>query len=99
MYKITVPTVITNGHFDKEKTLSEIKRSGAQRIALAIERELDYAFSSPGNLKLLKELISYYKSNGLETVVWLGETLGHGSFESKGNSKYDKSTTTKNEAV
>lgn len=41
MYKITVPTIITNGHFNKEKTLSELKRCNADRIAIAIDRELD----------------------------------------------------------
>ncbi len=53
MYKVTVPTVINNGHFNKVKTLDEFKRSGAHRIALAIRREDDYAFSSPNSLKLL----------------------------------------------
>lgn len=79
MYKITVPTIVTNGHFDKEKTLSELKRAGAHRIALAIDRELPYKFSSPKNLELLKDLIKYYEDNGLETLVWLGETWGHNS--------------------
>lgn len=77
MYKITVPTVITNGHFNREKTLAELKRCGADRVALAIDRELDYAFSSPENLRLLGELVTYYRENGLEILVWLGETLGH----------------------
>lgn len=79
MYKTTVPTIITNGHFNKEKTLAELKRCGAERIALAIDRELDYSFSSPENLKLIKELVEYYHANGLEVLVWLGETLGHDS--------------------
>lgn len=77
MYKVTVPTIITNGHFNKEKTLSELKRCGADRVALAIDRELKYTFSSPENLKLLKELVEYYHENGLEVLVWLVETLGH----------------------
>lgn len=77
MYKITVPTVITNGHFNKEKTLSELKRCGAERVALAIERELDYCFSSDENLAILKECIEYFHENGLEVAVWIGETLGH----------------------
>ena len=47
MYKITVPTIVTNGHFNKEKTLSELKRAGAHRIALAIDREIEHKFSSP----------------------------------------------------
>ena len=77
MYKTTIPTVVTNGHFNREKTLTEIKRSGAQRIAIAIDREIGFSFSTPENLKLISELIAYYKENGLETLVWLGETFGH----------------------
>jgi len=77
MYKITVPTIISNGHFNKEKTLQELKRCRADRVALALDREMDYAFSSPENLELLKELLTYYRQNGLETLVWLGESLGH----------------------
>lgn len=77
MYKITVPTIVTNGHFNKEKTLSELKRAGAHRIALAIDREMEHKFSSPENLELIKELIEYFEANGLETLVWLGETFGH----------------------
>ncbi len=77
MYKITVPTIVTNGHFNKEKTLSELKRCGAHRVALAIDREIDYTFSAPENLNLIEELTKYYKKNGFETLIWLGETLGH----------------------
>lgn len=44
MYKVTVPTVITNGHFNREKTLAEIKRCGAERIALAVDREFRLCF-------------------------------------------------------
>lgn len=77
MYKVTVPTIVTNGHFNKEKTLAELKRCKADRVALAIDREIEYAFSSEEHLSLLRELIAYYRENGLETLVWLGETLGH----------------------
>jgi len=69
MHKVTIPVLITNGHFNKEKTLAEMKRSGAQRIALAITREPGYEFSSPENLALLKDCIAYFKENGLETLV------------------------------
>jgi len=88
MYKTTIPTVVTNGHFNREKTLREIKRCGAERIAIAIDREVGHAFSSPENLKLIKELIAYYKENGLKTLVWLGETFGHDGSPAKENSPY-----------
>lgn len=88
MYKTTIPTVVTNGHFNREKTLTEIKRSGAQRIAIAIDREIGYSFSTPENLKLISELIAYYKENGLETLVWLGETFGHDGSPATGKLPY-----------
>jgi len=77
MYCVSVPTVVDNGHFNREKTLAELKRAGAHRVALALTRDVDAAFSTPENLALLKELITYFENNGLETIVWLGETLGH----------------------
>jgi len=77
MYKISVPVAATDPHFKKEETLNELKRCGAARVALAIARELDYSFTSPENLKILKELVAYYKENGFETIIWLGETFGH----------------------
>lgn len=96
MRKITVPTVVTNGHFDKNKTLSELKRCGAERIALAIDRELDYEFSSQENLELLRELIKYYEDNGLETIVWIGETCGHAGGPAEENPKYTQVRTIQN---
>lgn len=88
MYKVTVPTIITNGHFNKEKTLDELKRCGAERVALALDRELEYSFSSPENLKLLKELVKYYHDNGFEVLVWLGETFGHSGVKQNDKGKY-----------
>ncbi|MBR4887537.1 MAG: hypothetical protein IKU17_00150 [Clostridia bacterium] len=88
MYKISVPTIVTNGHFNKEKTLKELKRCKADRIVLAVDREMGHAFTSPENLKLLEELIAYYEANGLETMVWLGETLGHEPNPAREDSPY-----------
>ncbi len=69
MYKISVPVAGTDPHFKKEETLGELNRCGAKRVALAIARELDYSFSSPKNLKTLKELTSYYQENGFEVII------------------------------
>ena len=77
MYKISVPIVIASKGFNKEKVLSELRRCGAHRIALALEREVAKPYSSERVLNLLKELIEYYKENGFEVIVWLGETFGH----------------------
>jgi hypothetical protein len=75
--KVTVPVVITSGHFRRDAALSELRRAGADRVALALDREMDFAFSSEENLAFLKELIAYFEGNGLEVMVWLGETFGH----------------------
>lgn len=94
MRKVTVPTVVTNGHFNKETTLEELKRCNAQRIALAIDREIEHKFSSPENLALIKELIEYYEENGIETLVWLGETCGHAGGSADENPPYTPQRTT-----
>lgn len=88
MYKTIVPTLITNGHFNREITLKELKRIGADSVALAVERELQYRFSSPENLQLLRELIEYYQENGLAVLVWLGETFGHEGGKPEGDQPY-----------
>ena len=94
MRKITIPTIVTNGHFNKEATLKELKRCNADRIAIAIDREIEYKFSSPENLNLIKELIGYYEENGIETLVWLGETCGHAGGKADANSPYTPLRTT-----
>ena len=88
MYKITVPTIISHPHFDKEGTLHELRRSGAHRIALALDREMGHAFSSPKTLAKLKELIPFFKNEGFEVLVWLGETFGHNGAREEGESPY-----------
>ncbi len=77
MYKITVPVQVYNEHFNKEKTLAELKRSGAHRVALTQGRVLDDKETMDSRLRNLEQYIKYFKENGLETVVWMGETLGH----------------------
>lgn len=77
MYTSTIPVMVTNEHFNKEKTLKEIKRCGAEKIALAVSRELGHSFSTPENIEKIKELIDYYRKNGLDVIVWMGESFGH----------------------
>lgn len=79
MYKIIVPTVIDNGHFDKEKTAQELMRCGVRDIALAVEQD----FSSNKNWGLLKELISYFEEKDFEVIVWMGEMMGHARMDAK----------------
>lgn len=88
MYKITVPAIISYPHFDRDGILAELRRSGARRIALAVDREVGHAFSSEQNLQKLKELIAFFKENGFESLVWLGETFGHNGDEERGESPY-----------
>lgn len=77
MYKITVPVRCKTAHEHKESTLAQLRRCGAHRVAIAIHRELSYRFSSQETLDKLTELIEYFEKNGLEVLVWIGETLGH----------------------
>lgn len=77
MYTVTIPVICDIAYEHKESTLKELKRGGADRVAIALYRELPYKFSSKETLAHLKELIEYFEANGLETLVWLGETLGH----------------------
>ncbi len=76
-YKTTIPVRFREDHFIKEKALAECKRSGAERLALTLGRELDWRFSSPEKLAKLRYHIEYFKSHGFEVMVWLGETVGH----------------------
>ena len=76
MYKTTVP-IIVDTHFDKETLLRELCRCKADRIAFALNRELEYTFTSPANMARLEEMLNYFKEQGFETAVWIGETLGH----------------------
>lgn len=76
MYTYTVP-VVCDGGFEKEELLRELKSVGAGRIALALSRGPSYPFSEPETAKRLEELVRYYRENGLEVAIWIGETLGH----------------------
>lgn len=76
-YKTIIPFVINNGHFNKEKTLREVKRANADMLLLAINPDEGYYFSSPNSLLLIKECVEYYRQNGFEVGVWLGESFGH----------------------
>ena len=52
-YKTIIPFVINNGHFNKEKTLREVKRANADMLLLAINPDEGYYFSSPNSLLLI----------------------------------------------
>ncbi len=63
--------------YKRETTTSELKRIGADRVALIMMRDLRYKFSPPDELERLTEEIKIYKAEGFECMVWLGETFGH----------------------
>lgn len=77
-YNINVPVNFGYG-FGSEEALRELKRCGVPRAALGLGRELDgeYGFSTARTVEALKRDISLLKENGLEVIVWLGQTFGH----------------------
>lgn len=82
MYTVTIPVMIRDG-FDREATLREVKRARAERIMLAVPREFtDTAdglrIKTNGYIELLCELVPYYRENGLDVGIWIGQTMGHG---------------------
>lgn len=78
MYKVTVPLFLAHEHFDKEGALAQVKRMGAERVALA-GCQLTHSVGKDPEIKAyLTSLIDFYHQNGLEVLVWTGNTLGHG---------------------
>ena len=77
MYKLSVPVMCRAAYKYKEETLRELKRCGAERVVIGLKREMDFRFSSGEVLSMLGELVPYFKGEGLEVAVWIGETLGH----------------------
>lgn len=77
MYSVTVPMICDQIYPYKEAVLKELKRSGVTRVAITLYRELENGGSSQETLDNLKEIISFFEENGYETMVWIGETIGH----------------------
>ena len=77
MYSVTVPVICHTAYLHREETLKCLKEAGANRVAIALYREMEYGGSSPETLKELGELLRFFEANRMETLVWLGETLGH----------------------
>lgn len=70
MYKISVPVMLSE-RFDKDKTLLALRKMDAERIFLAIPILSFDQDKRKDTLKSLEDLIKFYKSEGLETGVWL----------------------------
>lgn len=84
MYSISVPVIWKEeeGMFLREEILNELKRAKADRIMLAVERKfsggrLEYV----KNVEKLRSDVEFFKQNGLEVVIWIGESIGHGGYE------------------
>ncbi len=77
MYKVTIPVMCHTAVAHKEKTLELLKRGGADQVAVAILRTPEYGFAAEGDLRPLTELLSLFEANQMETMIWIGETLGH----------------------
>lgn len=86
MYNLTVPVICSTAYKYREETLAQLKKCGATRVALALKREMAYGFSSEENLRKLGELIEYFRAEGLEIMVWIGETIGHDRYSPPVNS-------------
>ena len=78
MTKITIPIYLGNPNFSKEAALAELKRTGAYRVALCSARFIHETATDPDKKAFLKELIQYFRENGLEVGTWFGNTIGHG---------------------
>ncbi|MBQ2726606.1 MAG: hypothetical protein IJF78_12950 [Clostridia bacterium] len=78
MYSVTIPVMLRDD-FDRDDTLSELKRAGADRVLLAVNRAFrDGRIDTEIQLDRMKECIRDYENTGLDVGVWLGETMGHG---------------------
>ena len=69
MYKISIPVVL-HDRFDKEATLSELRRAGAHRVFLALGAPSMSAEIRKKDLVALRENIPFFKAAGLEVGVW-----------------------------
>ena len=78
MYNINTPVGLRY-KLGFDETIKEVKRCGVPRIALGIGREPEgeFGFSTLDTIEYLKENIKKFRDNGIEVMVWLGQTFGH----------------------
>ncbi|MBQ9544179.1 MAG: hypothetical protein IJV00_03530, partial [Clostridia bacterium] len=72
MYTLSVP--IMNASVDentRDAYLKQLKSAKADRVFLC--------YTSPKDMDTLAENVGYFKKHGIETGVWIGETIGHGA--------------------
>ena len=73
MYKLSVPLMSSSIHRENRKEyVRQCKAAGVSRVFLAHES------SSYPITDALAENVAYFKENGFEVGIWLGDTIGHG---------------------
>ncbi len=75
MYKVSVPVMLDTLK-RRDTILAMLKAAKADRIFLAFERTFDEK-NYAEQLRLLAEGIPFFRKNGFEVGVWIGETVGH----------------------
>ncbi len=78
-YKLSIP--VMNGNCTTEnrvKLAALIKKAGAERVFIALERDVLFSSDKKENLKLLKSNIKFFRSRGFETGVWT-QAFGFGN--------------------
>ena len=69
MHKISVPVVL-HERFDKDATLAELRRAGADRVFLAVGIPSCKKEKREKFLTWLREYVPFFKSAGLEVGIW-----------------------------
>ena len=77
MYHTYIPIVVNQDSFGKERVLEALKQVGADGVALTLAKKQERVCFPDATYDHLAELITYYEENGIQTMVWAGETIGH----------------------
>ena len=79
MRTVSVPVIYNNGNFDRIALLKTLRRTGANRVMLALYRVVKNGrVQTAENMAGLAEEIAFFEGEGFEVCVWIGETIGHG---------------------
>lgn len=79
MYKIIVPVKWTARNFNKEETVEALKNLNADTAALILNRVIENGrLVTDYRMDELTKYLRYFEKNGFKTMVWIGETIGHG---------------------
>lgn len=72
MYKVIVPIINSTAQkMGLENHLRELKRLGAQRVLLALDRMFISKEKQECDFKMLKENCKFFKDNGFEVASWI----------------------------